>query len=94
MVERKFKWWIACSLLSIIAALYFFNEPSENSMRFLILGIIGFIDFLYQDLFPQWWHWGRWANNFSDEISEEMVEFIGYFMMGISATALLIMLLL
>jgi hypothetical protein len=63
---------------------WFFSSARKepDAQRYAIaIATFGLADFLYQDLFPQWWHWGRWAGQFSDELSDDAVEFLGISLM-------------
>jgi hypothetical protein len=76
------KYVIAIILLTLAWVLFMFSVGSQWQWRAIIVACIGFVDFLYQNIFPSWWHWGRWADQFSEEISEEVVEFVGFFLLG------------
>ena len=82
--QRKIKLAIGIGLFSLSLVLFSISEKERFEVWLIVASTYGFFDFLYQDLFPQWWHWGRWAGQVSDELSEEVVEFVGFFAMGIS----------
>ena len=86
--HRKLKYLIAMSLFVLTLVFALFASGGAASL-FLLLAVFGLFDFLYQDLLPQWWHWGRWAGNFSDELSEEVVEAIGLIMLGVGCFGML-----
>lgn len=79
---NKAKYVIAIFLLTLAWGLFMISEGNEWQWRAIVVAFVGFVDFLYQDLFPSWWHWGRWAGQFSEELSDDLVEFFGIILLG------------
>lgn len=76
------KYVIAIFLLTLAWGLFMISDANQWQWRAVVVAFIGFLDFLYQDLLPGWWHWGRWAGQFSEELSDDLVEFFGIILLG------------